>query len=275
MGQGIEAITDAAGTYQITGVFPGQVTVHTAANDYLVSAATFAATGRGVFILSPRLTPLSALQSSIEGTIMDAVTDLPLENVLVSISGTVVDTASTDASGGYRIENIPGGEISILVSLAGYQTVSANVTVGVNNRLIFSPGLTPIEPGITRLIGTVTDATTGAPLPGAQVNVTGSTSATLFTDANGAYSLSPLNTGDIEVTVTLDGYQGVVGTTTVVENTTLDFSPPLQPIVVQTDSDLSGIVVDAVTSLPLSNVMVEIIANGQTIQTMTGVNGPV
>lgn len=54
------------------------------------------------------------------------------------------------------------------------------------------------------LVGHITDKTTGQPLPGVEVLVTGAHSAHAYTKADGSYRLAPLPAGKYLVTLSSD-----------------------------------------------------------------------
>jgi len=65
---------------------------------------------------------------TIVGTVTDAETDEPLENVNVFIAGSQLGTA-TDASGRYRLERVPLGAQRLFVSRVGYNAQARNLNL--------------------------------------------------------------------------------------------------------------------------------------------------
>lgn len=118
------------------------------------------------------------------------------------VNGTGYSTA--DSQGNYDITTYLGtGNYTLIASAPGYldqqvdniSVTSGSETTGVNIYLSLSGGIS----------GTVTDASTGAPLSDVLVtalNATGSNSESAFTDANGNYQIiQDLPTGTYNVTV--------------------------------------------------------------------------
>jgi len=66
----------------------------------------------------------------IEGTISDAQENLAFANI--QIEGTALG-AVTDLGGQYRIENVPFGDITIIASSIGYQTIEKEMTIEENS----------------------------------------------------------------------------------------------------------------------------------------------
>jgi len=103
------------------------------------------------------------------------------------------------------------------------------------------------------LVGTVTNAATGAPIQGARVEVTGPSNRTMVTGADGTYRTT-LPTGNYTVTVSAFGYQTGTATVTITEGQTTTQNFPLAPASAFT---VSGVVRDG-TGAPVANATVVI-----------------
>jgi len=69
------------------------------------------------------------------GTVAGQVTDslgTPLAGVTISITGTD-KTVKTDAKGKYEFKEVPSGEVVVIASKAGYQSVMKVITVGIED----------------------------------------------------------------------------------------------------------------------------------------------
>lgn len=139
--------------------------------------------------------------SSIYGTVTDQTTGAPIGNVVVQLtSGTTTyrtTTANSPAAGtsnNYEIDGMAPGTYSISFTRQGGVPTSTIVTVPVAN-LPFNEALPPAA----AFVGTVVQAGTKQPLPGAQVNLYLATQfpttplATTTTDPNGHYSFANLD----------------------------------------------------------------------------------
>lgn len=212
-----------------------------------------------------------ATTGTIRGTITDKSTGSGLAGVTVTASG-LADPVLTDSSGNFQIANVQPGSVNVQASKSGYSTASGSVNIVVGGIYIFSPALTPVTAPVTELRGTVTDGSTGQPLVNASVSVTGATTATAGTDAQGSYQISGLNPGNIAIEVSATGYDSVTASATVYENNILEFSPVLYP----TDTTppgvntagVKGVVVDSSSNQPLGNVTVTATFGSQS-QTIT------
>lgn len=82
--------------------------------------------------------PVSALRAQgalLSGRILDLSTSAPLAQAFVSIEGTIL-TATTDAQGRYRLEEVPAGPQVIRVIRIGYAPVRRAITVPSSGSLV-------------------------------------------------------------------------------------------------------------------------------------------
>jgi len=160
---------------------------------------------------------LAVTDGSIAGTVTDATTTNPVQGITVSVEtsgGAVVASASTLANGTYSVLDVPPGPSYVVQfnpgsdddygtlyyngssSFAGATpvTVSAGVTTpSINGAL---------QPIMGHITGTVTYASTNAPLSGVSVTVydsSGSLVANASTGAGGTYTVTGLSTGSYRV----------------------------------------------------------------------------
>lgn len=174
--------------------------------------------------------------STVSGTVKNASSLLPISGASVkgtSTSGGINWSASTDATGSYSAQAVPG-TYDIKAQAWGYSSVTHTVgLIGGSNTQDFL--LTPLA--TTTLSGTVTDGTAG--IPGATVTlycvVSGDSAGvtlTAVTDASGNYSFTVPMGSTNTVGVSASGYyppasQTVVASTNpTVVNFTLVALPP-------------------------------------------------
>jgi hypothetical protein len=152
---------------------------------------------------------------TIVGTVTDASTGLPIQGANVTANG---DYNVTDADGHYMITGDPG-DYNITASAAGYYSNSTSETIITEQTITVDFELTPL-PGV--IAGTVTDASTGDPISGANVTANG---VSVSTGADGSYSIE-LAPGNYTVTASKDGYENSSKTNITVitgNTTTVDF----------------------------------------------------
>jgi hypothetical protein len=211
---GQTAHTASDGSYQLSAVPPGPVTVTASRDGYVSATASTRLLLSVVLVFSPRLAPSPGptTEAAVFGTITDAVTGLPLEGVTVSITGSTTATALTASDGTYRIAPLATGPITLEVLRMGYDTVRAFATVSEQEQLQFSPALyatatTPPGENTSGITGVVLNATTNAPLAGVTVTFTyrGST-VTLHTADDGRFTSVGLIATDVELRFTQDGF---------------------------------------------------------------------
>lgn len=214
---------------------------------------------------------------TVRGVLTDAQSALPLAGVHIRANGI---SALSGVDGRYQINQVPPGLLTLTAERPGYLPVSGSGTLAAGGHLIFSPRLIPTTsgpPATAALFGTVTAASTGAPLTGVTITVSGSTVATTATDSSGAYRLAPLHSGPLVIEAYLPGYDLVRTSTTVNALAQITFSPRLYSSTTTPPganaSQLGGIVLDARTNTPLANASIEATYGGTTTLVTTGADG--
>ncbi|HSX59424.1 MAG TPA: carboxypeptidase regulatory-like domain-containing protein, partial [Tahibacter sp.] len=197
------AITDAAGRYEITGIPAGNVPVAVMLDPYnTVQGSLILMPGeRGVF--SPTLyagstTPANA---TVRGTAVDAATQQPLAGVSVLLGASSVTTA---ANGRFEFMNRAAGEFALSLSANGRRTLNLK---GLLARGINELGAQPLQTVATSstLSGLVSDVDSGAPIAAAMLSIQGQ-SPTAASGPDGRYSLSGIAGTNFVVQVSAAGY---------------------------------------------------------------------
>ena len=136
--------------------------------------------------------------------VTDTAGGAPLAGVLVTCT-CQGGTDTTDGTGNFSFTNIAAGTYSITFSETGYVTDTINnVVVTSGNQANGSAALT--EDG--GIVGTVTNANTTAPIPGATVTCSTSPITTAVTDSLGSYAFANVIPGTYTVSVSVTGYVG-------------------------------------------------------------------
>jgi hypothetical protein len=136
---------------------------------------------------------------SISGVVTDVSSALAISNA--SVNTDTGETTATDINGNYSLGSVPTGTRTVTVSAAGYATQSGSVTVNDGQNTIASFSLTPTTGSIS---GTVTNASSGSPIPAAHVSV--DTGQSFDTGADGTYILTNVPAGTRTVTASASGY---------------------------------------------------------------------
>lgn len=201
----------------------------------------------------PSLPPPPAA-GTITGVVVDAVTNVRVAGVAVSLSNNSLIGTTSDSSGRFTLSDVPPGAQGVAFSLTGYAAKA--VTTGVLENTASDLGevrlLSAYSTGT--ITGKVLDAG-GAPLSDVTVTVSGAWSGSAATGADGSYSFSYVTPGTVALTAAKSGYQTVSASGSVAARTTLSFSPRLSTTASQvTTGTLVGRVVDSQWGLPIGHL---------------------
>lgn len=215
--------------------------------------------------------PPAAGLTAIQGTVIDAITGLPLAGVGVLLAGPTTDSQVTVADGTFRFQDIPAGGYTLTLTLSGYGTLVTTSTAASTLTLnLGALALTKATSATTgTLYGRVTDANTASALAG--VTISTNTGQTASTDANGNYQIANIAPGSLTVSASRNGYTTASGTGTLVAGGSLVFSPALYPAgtpPLDGSAGVKGVVLDAGTNQPLVGVSIQA-TFGSVTQTLT------
>lgn len=213
--------------------------------------------------------------STIFATVIDESNNQIINLVNVEINTIPLRQTQSAANGEFNFNNLNAGTYQLSLSAIGYQnrTIDINVLdsqiLDLGNMELFR--LT--NKGI--LQGIITDAVTTQPLENTIINVTGSNTLSLQSNLQGLY-IAELDSGDINIEVSLTGYETINATATVVAGQILNFSPAMSITGTAPSAltQLFGQVINAKTSLPLENTEITL-STGATVLTdmITDING--
>ncbi len=269
--------TGSDGAFRFADLPFGTYTLAFTLNGYSsLSTVTTAPNGQTFNLGALALTQnANATTGTVRGTVKDGATNLPLAGVSVSVTGGL--SATTDANGDYQISNVTPAQLTATANKSGYSIASGTGNLVAGGTLVFSPTLFPVATATTAIQGTVTDGATGALLSGVTITISGSTQASVVTNAQGFYRVESLVPGSITITATLAGYDTVIANAPVVENSILQFSPRLYAQnTTPPDANASGVrgtVLDVGTDQPLEGVAVQVSVGGVTRTFTTAANG--
>lgn len=117
----------------------------------------------GLFVIQPAYIPACYLQ----GLVTDATTLLPLPGAQITIADSTATQALAGFGGNYQTGIATSGSYTVEVSLYGYQTQTVEVTLQNGVLTLLNIALQPLPSFTLNLL--ITNAQTGAPLPGATV----------------------------------------------------------------------------------------------------------
>jgi hypothetical protein len=226
----------ASGWQQVTFVNPVPITANTTyvasyfapAGHYSVDSAAFASAG----IDSP---PLHALQNGVDGangvftnsstsvfpsnsynsnnywvdviyakttthTLAGVITGPGAAGVTLTLSGAAITTITSDASGNYSFSNLADGTYTVTPSKTGFSFSPASQTITINGAHNLAVNFATSQPTFV-VSGTISGGSGGI-----TVSLTGTTSATVATDAGGNFSFPAVPNGSYTVTPTGSGF---------------------------------------------------------------------
>ncbi|QHE62502.1 hypothetical protein FHE72_16855 [Rossellomorea vietnamensis] len=267
-------VTDANGQYMVPGLPPGSYSV-------VVSAPNYTTETVAAMIESGQTTTLNVTLNENPGTLTGFVRDTnsnPIAggSVTVQIStgtGIIVATTVTAPDGSYTVQNLAPGNYIVIAAATNYQAATQGVTIASNATSVVNFNLAS-DPG--SIAGNVTNAQTGTPIIGANVQVrvvdsSGAVIATALTDNNGQYAVNGLAPGVYTVVVSALNFQTNAATVQVSSNQTVDGSIALEP----DPGRITGTVVDSQGGNPIAGASVNIVnSSGSLITTvLTDSNG--
>jgi hypothetical protein len=169
---------------------------------------------------------------SIVGVVKDISSCAALPATITSSAGSTV----ANSSGTYTLSNLVPNTYNIMASYSGYMPVSRSIQVGP---ALAGSGKLFLGTGSGQVMGRITSSS-GSPLSGATVQLTGSSSAsaqdeTIAADTNGNYSSGAVPGGTYQMNASATGYTSSSATVsltagaTVTQNFTLpaSSSPPV------------------------------------------------
>ena len=122
---------------------------------------------------------------TLTGTVTNNYNGTPINGATITVTG--LPPATTNASGIYTMYNVPIGNKSVTASMTGFNPQTKQATIVNQQTTTVDFALDPI-PGV--LSGVVTNASTGAPIVGAMVQVNPPTGPWALSTAGGNYTVN-------------------------------------------------------------------------------------
>lgn len=199
--------TQADGTYKLTGLAPGSITVSASKSGYDSAGGTGTIVAGSILLFSPSLklagtTPPTP--AGVTGQVLDATTQAPLVGVTITV-GVGGPTTTSGADGRFTLMNIPEGSYPISFSLIGYITKS--LTAFLSGGTVSDLQIIKLSKSLNTVvvIGKVTDVDSAQAIANASVNVLGTTVSAVTNNA-GNYRLEGVPQGNATIRYSAIGY---------------------------------------------------------------------
>ncbi len=261
--------TNTNGVYLLSPVYAGIYTVACSASGYstqttAVTISTVALTVTFALNVPP---PPPTPTYYIQGTVLDASTQLPVSgaNVVVSVTGgSIVATAHASNSGDYAVTGLVNGTYDAVVGAPGYHNTSLGFTIaGTSQAQNFF--LTPLGGGKVTYFavqGLVLNASNGAAVSGVSITVSPLV-GTAVSGSTGTFLFPRVQDGNYSLMATAPGY-AALNETFQVSGSNVQLTLNLTPSgAIGTLYSVSGLVEDAtsLTGIPIITVEVLNVTN--------------
>ncbi|MBC8175978.1 MAG: carboxypeptidase regulatory-like domain-containing protein, partial [Deltaproteobacteria bacterium] len=205
----VETRTDANGQYELVGIGEGTHEIDAQKAGYQNYNSTVNVTAGLTTFHDIQMVP-EPTTGTVEGIVTDQTTGSALEGVRMLIGSTEIITKS---DGHYRLTGLDEGAHNILAEKSGYNNYSETVTVDAGNVTIHDIHMVP-EPKHGAVQGHVTNASTGDPVRGVTIRITG-TSTETETDENGFYLITGVLAGTSQIVGREAGFETYEGSVTI------------------------------------------------------------
>ncbi|TSK05051.1 MAG: choice-of-anchor D domain-containing protein [Geobacter sp.] len=214
------AVTDANGTYVVSGVALGSFTGTIQKAGY-ITQGTNGSISSSTQTLNIQLVPLPSLTLTITSPQDAAV----VTSSQISVTGNVSNNASVTVNG-VAATVINGSYTAAVPASEGPNTITANASDQYSQNTSRQVTVTLITKGT--LVGKITNVATGQPVPSATITVTDSVNAvhTTTTDSTGTYSIPDLKAGAFAGNISAAGYanRNISGTILPAQSVTADWT---------------------------------------------------
>jgi hypothetical protein len=211
----------------------------------------------------------------VQGRVVDQKSGQPLAAVAVTLSGPESRSVATDAQGAFTVPSLAAGNYRITYIRTGYSGAIASATVITGQVLdAGTVGLSQLgTAGIVR--GQITAGTTGAPIAGVTVTISGTVPLSTVSDALGRYEFAAVAPGLVSVSANAPGYQAATVSPVIVGGQVLTFSPALYTASETPPGTLryQGKVVATGAATPLAGVSIELSDGTRVIRTTSDASG--
>ena len=190
---GGSATTDATGTYNFINIPAGTIQLVASATEFQSVTQNVTVTGGNTTTANFTLAPTNSNPGTVTGTVTNIATHGVISGATVKWNTT---SATTTASGVYTLNNVAGGSQTMTASATGYLARSSPVDINGGTSTV------NFQLSTAGILDVTVVNSSGAPVSGAPVNVSGGQIATTLsgtTNASGIYSTNWIAIGGYTV----------------------------------------------------------------------------
>jgi len=224
--------TDSLGAFEIVGVPEGEQTLSFEKPAYAPASETVTVVANGSHRVDVTMESISV--GTVSGTVVDSRNGSGIAGVSVFLEESPLSTVTGD-DGAYTLGNVPTGTHSISYHRTGYQSETYSVSVVAGGTTAQDVSL--VAPAAGTLTGTIYNLSTGEPLDGVAVSISGLGRSTTSGDVaapsapTGAYTFADVPSGSYEMVFSLTNYESeTAGPVNIDAGTTTVFDVRLQPL---------------------------------------------
>ena len=243
-----EVLTDESGGFEIADVPQGDANI--VARKQLFEAAMMTVHVAAMQVTQVQVDIVPITYGDLVVVVTDASSGVPISSGLVRLAGDF--SGETDAQGRIRFEKVPAGDGVVSASKHAYISGQESYRLEPGTQIERTISLQPVTVGT--VAGVVRSAQDAAPIAGATVTIG---SRTVETDASGRFEFDDIVAGTTNISVAKPVFEAGSASAEVVAAERVTVEIALEPI---TYGSIEGVVVDAMTSQPIADVVIAVAA---------------
>lgn len=211
--------------------------------------------------------------SLVTGALLGSGSETPIAHGTISINGPNNRTSQVNTSGQFTLENLAPGSYTLTYLAEGFVKATQTIAIPANTRVELGNIVLSRSTQTSVIAGRIIDANNNTPIPDATVTLTnaGGIFTNVRTDALGNYSAEIAANKTLAIAIEHPNYQAIKTSAQAQAGQRIMFSPSLFPLnnPLPTLANVSGIVLDAKTQQPISQVTVSLAGPDFSTQTNT------
>lgn len=149
--------------------------------------------------------PVEVIEGHVQGTVVEAGAGTPVVGALVSFPGRELSQQATSSEGRFTSYEFEPGEVTFEVSHPEYRSRSCSGTIGAEGGDVEVRCELEALPRFGQVEGTVV-GDNGQPVPNASIQLSGTSTATVATDASGVFRRQDLPPGSYSARIDAEGF---------------------------------------------------------------------